>query len=222
MRTVIILALQALLLYNITSTQHVGSHCKTDLNCDSWLTCSKMKCSTCAKESTTCTKNTTICCEGLICEPIPGIKSSHCVSNNNNCIRDSDCPHELKCLRRLGKCGYCHNDGEACTLPYDNLECCSSYCGVDSDGDTFCADPNPEEDPPIKSKTRKSRKSCSKTSDCGDKNCVDNRCLRCQRLYTFCSKSSDCCSNICTASHDHTTIIVAGVVRKICVASFYE
>jgi hypothetical protein len=238
MRTVIVLALQALLLCTTcVVAQHIDSSCRTDSNCDSWLACRNGKCTACAKESTTCIKNATgflsQCCAGTTCEPIPGLNSSHCVSNNNNCRRHADCPHELNCLRRLGKCGYCHYDGKECTLPYDNLECCSSYCGFSSSGKTYCADPNPSGPsparikvyaaaiPPVAYESNVSTIPCSTTSDCGTKKCLGNWCSKCQRLYTFCTKSSDCCSNICTASHNHVTTIVAGVIRKICVAPFH-
>jgi hypothetical protein len=48
MRTVIVLALQALLLCTTcVVAQHIDSSCRTDSNCDSWLACRNGKCTAC-------------------------------------------------------------------------------------------------------------------------------------------------------------------------------
>jgi hypothetical protein len=62
---------------------------------------------------------------------------------NTTCKSNDDCTQGFGCLFRTGKCGLCHPIGERCTLPYDSLECCSSYCriGVNADGSGVCADP---------------------------------------------------------------------------------
>lgn len=81
-------------------------------------------------------------------------------NSNSSCTVTSDCSKGFGCLSRLGKCGLCHPNGERCTLPYDSLECCSSYCriGVNADGSGVCADPRnfqPEKsDKPVKWSTR--------------------------------------------------------------------
>lgn len=76
------------------------------------------------------------------------ISNNHLTSNgidlkNTTCKSKGDCLQEFGCLFRTGKCGLCHPIGERCTLPYDSLECCSSYCriGVNADGSGVCADP---------------------------------------------------------------------------------
>ena len=98
------------------------------------------------------------CCEGTTCESIPFARTktmdnlaglprlmniSMCMPNNNNCQKDSDCSGGLGCIVRLGKCGFCKSIGKSCTLPYDKLECCSSYCALrrNEDGRGVCADP---------------------------------------------------------------------------------
>ncbi|CCV01743.1 hypothetical protein IIV22_066L [Invertebrate iridescent virus 22] len=146
----VVLLLQTILLCTLSNAQHSGSTCQLDSDCDSWLSCINGLCTSCAKAGNICEPGATTgffkCCDGsnTTCELIPGRNNtSQCMPNNNNCRTNADCSYGLSCLMRLGKCGLCHPNGEKCTLPYDTLECCSSYCriGVYIDGSGMCADP---------------------------------------------------------------------------------
>ena len=84
----------------------------------------------CIPQNALCDDSMWSCCKGTTCEPIPSLNTSMCMPNNNNCRKDSDCSGGLGCMIRLGKCGLCNSIGHRCTLPYDKLECCSSYCAL--------------------------------------------------------------------------------------------
>src|SRR5574344_2572205 len=130
------LIIQAILLFKLGQCQipgDIGSPCQKDEDCYSYYACSNGVCTACAKLNAACTPGATgfleKCCDGTTCEPIPGLNNTNmCRRNNNNCLTDADCKKYEKCLFRLGKCGFCNANGERCTLPYDTMECCSSYC----------------------------------------------------------------------------------------------
>jgi hypothetical protein len=102
------------------------------------------KCDLCYKEDDLCIGKPgerLECCNGE-CNPVTGMCQIREVENTT-CKSNDDCTQGFGCLFRTGKCGLCHPIGERCTLPYDSLECCSSYCriGVNADGSGVCADP---------------------------------------------------------------------------------
>ncbi|ADO00346.1 hypothetical protein WIV_gp004 [Wiseana iridescent virus] len=152
MKREVLLVLPILLLvdlYNCQNPGDIGSVCQRDEDCHSYLACSHNVCTACVKNGVVCEPGATgflsKCCDGTTCELIPGFNgTSVCVPNHNNCKTNADCSYgTTACLFRLGKCGFCHPNGERCTLPYDSLECCSSYCriGMYTDGSGACADP---------------------------------------------------------------------------------
>lgn len=109
------------------------------------------KCDLCYKENDLCIGKPgerLECCNGE-CDPVTGICQIREVTDslinleNTTCKSKDDCLQGFDCLFRTGKCGLCHPIGERCTLPYDSLECCSSYCriGVNADGSGVCTDP---------------------------------------------------------------------------------
>lgn len=146
MKCEILLFIQ-ILLVGLSSCRNVGVTCQTESDCFPWLACVDNVCEACRKVGTVCEPNATgflsTCCTGYTCEEIPGLNgTSQCRPNNNNCLTDKDCLDGLNCLFRLGKCGICHKNGQKCTLPYDNLECCSSYCKfIENDVGGECSDP---------------------------------------------------------------------------------
>ena len=141
-----IILLKALLLCHLGSCS-INDTCQNDSDCDSWLACSNGLCTACGVVDTICEQGSigflNDCCSGTTCEPIPGLNHSRCRPNKNSCSTDLICTGGLRCLFRLGKCALCNPNGEKCTLPYDDLECCSSYCrlGTNNDGSGICADP---------------------------------------------------------------------------------
>lgn len=144
----VIITLPILLLCSFYScqSQDVNFPCQTDSDCNSWLACVNNVCTACSNIGSSCQKNGTgylsECCPNTTCEDIPGLNSTLCVTSKNSCSTDKDCLPSLQCIQRLGKCGVCHPDGTACTLPYDSLECCSNYCRItDEIGNAVCADP---------------------------------------------------------------------------------
>lgn len=161
MRLEVLLVLQLVLpifgvsKYTLPSAQknNVDQPCQTDSDCYPWLACSNNVCSVCKKVGATCIPGETgflaECCEGTSCLKLGGSNYTHCIPGNNKCSTDADCFHNLKCLFRLGECGYCKSDGEACTLPYDDLECCSSYCRIGEYGYGVCANASHFPPPPL-------------------------------------------------------------------------
>lgn len=151
MKREVLLVLPILLLvdlYNCQSPGDIGSRCQRNEDCHSYLACSHNVCTACVKPGIVCIPGATgflsKCCDGTTCELIPGLNgTSQCMPNSNNCQTNADCSYPYSCLFRFDKCGLCHPNGERCTLPYDSLECCSSYCriGLNPDGSGMCADP---------------------------------------------------------------------------------
>jgi hypothetical protein len=115
--------------------------CDTDSNCPPWLACVNNTCTKCMKPTTTCTQSLWECCPGTTCEPIPDANAEWCMPNHNNCSAHTDCAGGTNCLARLGKCGFCKREGARCTLPFDDLECCSGYCAYEPiTKKNFCSD----------------------------------------------------------------------------------
>lgn len=154
MKQVFLLFQTILLLCTLSNTQpqHVGDKCQSNSDCDAWLSCLNNVCTACAKPGNICIPGTTIgffkCCDGsnTTCELIPGLNGTNrCMRNQNNCNNDSDCAYGLFCLKRLGKCGLCHPNGERCTISNSKFECCSGYCKTDIYNDDsesgICDDP---------------------------------------------------------------------------------
>jgi hypothetical protein len=207
MRPEVLLVLQTILLYNLGSCQHAGETCQIDEDCDSWLACVNNVCTACRKVDTTCEPTgsgfLSECCPGTTCEIIPGLYgTSRCEPNKNKCLTDIDCSGGLKCLFRLGKCGMCHPNGETCTLPYDSLECCSSYCRIGSQGRGKCADPRmwppplPITQAPVELDTRlRPLIFCAGNDNvvCGSHECKDGFCQKCKKYHAFCDTAEDCC-----------------------------
>jgi hypothetical protein len=141
------LVLKSVQFLTLINCQHAGEICDSDSDCYPWLTCFNDECTPCRKVDTMCDKNSTgylsQCCDGTTCELIPGFNgTSRCKPNRNKCLTDANCSGGLSCLLRLGKCGICNQIGTTCKLPYDTLECCSSYCRLSNDGISgTCADP---------------------------------------------------------------------------------
>lgn len=147
MRYEIFLLFLQVILFSLSSCHHTGDTCQKDSDCDYWLTCVNNVCDACRKVGTRCepgaTGFLTECCQGSTCEAIPGLNgTSQCRPNKNKCLSNRECSDGLKCLMRLGKCGMCRENGEKCSLPYDDLECCSSYCKITENSVTgTCSDP---------------------------------------------------------------------------------
>jgi hypothetical protein len=142
--------------------------CTQHSDCGGGFGCKKRtgKCDLCYKENDLCIGKPgerLECCNGE-CDPVSGLcqvgkvttegcKYSIDVTDvngsngvdleNTTCKSKDDCLQGFGCLFRTGKCDLCHPIGERCTLPYDSLECCSSYCriGINADGSGVCADP---------------------------------------------------------------------------------
>jgi hypothetical protein len=137
-----VLLLVQLLLTSFCYCQHTGDTCHSNSDCDSWLTCINNECTACLRQDVRCDPHTSgfdsQCCEGTTCENIPGLNGSQCRPHENICSNDAQCSGGLKCLQRIGKCGLCHSNGEHCSLPYDDLECCSSYCNISTNGSGVC------------------------------------------------------------------------------------
>lgn len=110
--------------------------CNNDNNCYPWHHCIDNKCIRCAPVNSMCNgeddSTSWDCCKGTTCEPIPGFTNPHCRPNQNNCTHDNDCGPKsgLSCLKRIGKCGLCRDNGELCTLVNDTKECCSGFCDI--------------------------------------------------------------------------------------------
>lgn len=139
MQRIVLLILQVIL-YNLCDCQQIGSPCQSDSDCNSYLACIDNTCEMCGKPGTTCDTSSLLeCCKGTVCQPIAGSNRSACVPSSCEC--NEDCPLGFGCLVRLGKCGLCKNDGVKCTLPYDDLECCSGWCGIGSLGVGYCRTP---------------------------------------------------------------------------------
>lgn len=222
MKSEILLLLQILLVFtSCYARSHTGGSCQSNSDCDSWLTCIDGVCTACRPSGSVCDPNGTgflsQCCSGTTCEPIPGLNhTSQCMANNNRCLTDEDCSYGLFCLKRLDKCGLCHPNGMKCTLPFDTLECCSSYCKIQDDtGNAICGDPNPVT-------TTRQPIYCEDGNQCGIHMCINNRCSQCQNINTLCETDSDCCqsrySNIVCAVANHKQDIVGYHIynRKIC------
>lgn len=137
---IVFVFLQIILLLLCKSTAHIGNNCSSNANCLDFEKCENNTCVLCTSQNAVCYDYSWPCCEGTSCQEIPNLNTSMCVPNNNNCKSDVDCVGGLRCIVRLGKCGICNSNGKHCTLPYDSLECCSSYCAIHIDGG-ICTDP---------------------------------------------------------------------------------
>lgn len=206
----VVFVLQVVLLYNYVYNYvyaSAGDRCFSDADCDPWLGCENNVCSWCKKETVVCNVNDTgilsKCCDGTTCESIPGLNLNWCAPNENKCTADTDCSHGLKCILRLGKCGVCLSDGEKCSLPYDTLECCNSWCAINNNGQGICADPrahiiNLHQVPKrITTTTEPPPPECVRNSDCRSwMSCIDNKCLKCTKETAVCEGANDlwpCC-----------------------------
>lgn len=179
-----------LLLFCCVNGQNKGSPCQDDSDCNSWLACVNNICTGCGKIGTTCSPSMSPCCEGSYCLHIEAGNFSQCVPNNEtgNCVTDADCSRGLKCVIRLNKCGICKNDNEPCSMPYDDVECCSNFCDLsifpERYGVGLCK--------------RVTLNSCTTSRDCQSNfDCRSKRCVKCQRNNSFCRVDSDCCSGKC-------------------------
>ena len=230
MRREVLLALHVILLFNLGNCQ--SDTCQSNADCDNWLTCVEGVCTWCSRPGATCESGSFSqgCCPGTICQEVQGLNSSICMPSQ--CSNDSDCPSGYGCLLRLGKCGLCHADGERCTLPYDTLECCSSWCAL-SGVEGVCKNPyswhastprpkskgwwgwsaiystaptSPTNETSTRPPILLTGRSCTTISDCpGFQDCYNGYgCTHCQRLHTFCQDNSDCCSYNCSLDHNYT------------------
>lgn len=221
---------------SLNSSMCFPEWCVQDSDCGGGFGCKIQtgKCDLCYKNDDMCIGKILECCNGR-CDPVSGTcqknistKSINLVdvdNINSTCTTSEDCSQGFGCLFRLGKCGLCYSIGERCTLPYDSLECCSSYCriGVNIDGSGVCADPRHFQPtqrsvhistimtiPPTPSMWNErlvalmlphmTNKSCVTHFDCGiNQDCLSkhNKCVTCQRYNTDCSDDSDCCSKNC-------------------------
>jgi hypothetical protein len=143
-RVVVTLPILLLCGFYSCKSQDVNFPCQTDSDCNAWLACVNNICTACARIGSVCQNSSEYlaeCCPNTSCEYIPGLKNTLCVPNKNSCSTNKDCIPSLQCLKSVNKCGLCRSNGEKCSTPYDNLECCSNYCKVDDKfGNSMCTD----------------------------------------------------------------------------------
>ena len=138
----VVFVVQVILLLCGASDCFTGNSCNSDENCLPFESCENQICKLRFKKGGLCTHFSLnwSCVQNTTCVDVPGLNHKMCMSNNNNCSTHADCEHGFRCIKRLGKCGLCHIDGQPCTLPYDNFECCSSYCAIHLNK-SVCMDP---------------------------------------------------------------------------------
>lgn len=207
MRYDISLFVQILLVSYSLAIAHIGDSCTSDSDCLSWMACSENTCQWCHKPGTLCGEIYSPCCKGLVCQKMhDNIYKNTSVCLPESCRVESDCPRGFGCLLRLGKCELCKKDGESCSLPYDDEECCSGFCylpigapkgvGICKNLFTTTTTTTTTVRP---SPVYKKGQYCYQHHHCGDREqCNSNyQCAGCQYSSTICVQDQDCCSGQC-------------------------
>jgi len=205
MRYEILLVVQVLLVNSLTTARYNGKTCDSDSGCLPWMSCIDNTCQWCGKPGTLCGEIYSPCCKGFVCQKMhDNAYKNASICLPESCRVESDCPQGFGCSLRLGKCEICKKDGEICSLPFDDEECCSGFCYLPRNtvnGRGICKNlfttttTTTTLPPPVYKKGQY----CYQHHHCGYREqCNSNyQCAGCQFSSTICVQDQDCCSGQC-------------------------